>query len=83
MLYGVRPEPALPFQVRPPSRKVVAIPHIAVAGTERRAFGLSLRRLCQLTRRSHRCSRRRPPLGGLAPTAAGIVERFVDLRRNP
>jgi hypothetical protein len=38
VLDGIRPGSALPFQVRPPSRKVGAISHIAVAGTERRAF---------------------------------------------
>src|SRR4051794_3619727 len=80
VLDGFRPRPALSFLVRPPSRKVVAIPHIAVARTGRRAFGLSLR-LCRFTRWSYRCSRRRPPLGDSVSTTVGIVERFVDRRR--
>ena len=82
VLDGIRPGRRCHFRFG--LQKVVAIPHIAVAETKRRAFGLSLRRLSRLIcRQCYRCSWRRPPSGSLALTTAAIVERFVDLRRNP
>jgi hypothetical protein len=53
--------------------------------TERRTLGLSIGRLSRLTCWSYRYSSswRRSPSGSLALTAAGIVERIVDLRCNP
>ena len=75
---------ALPFEPRPPMESGGHTPNIrSRLGTERRTLGLSIGRLSRLTYWSYRYSWRRSPSGSLALTGARIVERIVDLRRNP
>ena len=60
---------------------MVTTAQLAVTGTKRRAFGLSLPHRSRITRwRSSVCSGCKPSSGGPTSAAAGVVEGIVYLR---